>query len=116
MASYLVKVRVTASNINNVRKVLQQLGTDVPFAVEKIEQSPSRADRFSNSIGDVADARSEMESLRDELQEWKDNLPESLQSGSKADELDDAIRELEDVISKMEEVEGSDVSFPSMMG
>lgn len=117
MASYLVKVRVNASSIIAVRKALQVLGSDVsPAVIEKIEKSPSRSDRFDGAISDVADARAEMESLKEELEEWKNNLPESLQSGSKADELDDAINQLDEAIRACEEVEGHSVDFPSMMG
>lgn len=78
------------------------------------KKRPSRADRFSNAIGAIEDAKGEVEGLRDELQSWRDNLPENLQNGSKADELDNAISELEDTISDIENVTGHDVEFPGM--
>lgn len=79
-------------------------------------KNPSRADRFSDAQSKINDAKSVFEELRDELQNWHDNLPENLQSSQKADDLDSAISELDNAISSCEEVEGIEVSFPSMFG
>jgi len=74
----------------------------------------SRAERFSAALDIVADAKSQIEELRDELQNWLDGMPENLQASSKADELDNAISELDGVISSLEDAEGASVEFPGM--
>jgi hypothetical protein len=114
MARYLLRVNVTAANINQVRKMLEANG--LTAQAQKLEKMPSRADRFAECEAMVSDAASEVESLKDELQEWRDNLPENMQSGDKADQLDDAISNLDDIHSTLDGVSFDSVEFPSMMG
>ncbi len=97
-----------------VAKVRDKFGEKVSVSVEDASPPESRADRFSEAVGLISDAVSELEGLRDELQEWKDGMPENLQSGSKAEEIDQAISDLEDIISEGEDLAGRDVTFPGM--
>lgn len=80
----------------------------------KLKRAESRSDRFSEAQGELGNAKSVAEELRDELQNWHDNMPENMQSGSKADELDEAIQELDSFISACEEAEGISPNFPGM--
>lgn len=97
-----------------VEKALKDKYPDATIGVRDASPPETRADRFSEAVGHIGDAKGIAEELRDELQEWKDNLPENLQDGSKAGELDDAINELESFISECEDAEGIDVTFPGM--
>lgn len=70
----------------------------------------------------IADAFSEIESLKDELQEWYDNLPENFQNGSKGEQLQEAIGALEQhsepsVDDKLQELlEKTEVSYLATSG
>lgn len=97
-----------------VEKLKSQFGTEVTVTVEDASPPESRADRFSQAMDLVGDARSEFESLRDELQEWRDNMPENLQNSSKAQKLDDAIGDLDSLTSDIGNIEDVDVQFPGM--
>ena len=74
----------------------------------------SRRERFESAIGQISEAKTEIETLRDELQEWLDNMPENLQDGQKAEELQEAIDNLEEILNSLEEAESTDVEFPGM--
>ena len=93
----------------------EKFGEDVSISVVDASPPESRAERFSDAMSSVSDARSQCEELRDEMQDWYDSIPENLQSGSKAEEVQETIDNLENVIGELEDIEGSDVSFPSMM-
>jgi DNA repair exonuclease SbcCD ATPase subunit len=71
------------------------------------EKRKSRADRYSDAQGNVSQAKSDAEDLRDELQNWRDGLPENLSNGSKAEQLDEAISNLDTFIQSAEEAEGT---------
>ena len=95
--------------------LVEKYGDKATVTTRDATPPESRAERFSEACSLVSSAKAEFEELRDELEEWKDNLPENLQDGSKADELQEAIDALVELIDKAEEVEGGDVTFPSMM-
>jgi len=97
-----------------VEKMKADFGDGVSVCVRDATPPESRADRFSAAMSDISDARSLLEELRDELQEWFDNLPENFQNGDKGNELQEAIDNLESIIGDAENLEGSDVSFPTM--
>jgi hypothetical protein len=80
----------------------------------KGKRNPSRADRFSDAIGDVEAGKNELESLKDELESWRDNMPENLQQTQTYEMLETAIDELDNAINNAEEVCGAEVEFPGM--
>lgn len=114
------KVTITGKGVRKAtveklaEKLKEQFGAGAHVSVVDDTPPESRADRFSNALGLVSDARQEAEELKDELEQWKDSLPENLQDGSKAGEIDDAVSALEEFISEAENLEGHDVSFPGM--
>lgn len=117
MATWQVTISGKGIRRDTVEKIVEKAlrekyGEGASITVTDASPPESRADRFSEAMSKVSDAKGECEALRDELDEWKGNMPESLQNGSKAEELDAAIGELEEVIQELEAVEGRDVSFP----
>ena len=81
-----------------------------------MSKQKSRADRLADAIGNIEDAYTCIEELKDELEQWYANIPENLQGGSKAYELDEAIGALDYMLSNLAEVTGSEVCFPKMYG
>ena len=112
MAQY--KVTLQAASITQLQAQLKKLGIEA--SVEKINLSPSRADRLSEVESAVEDAKSTVEELRDEIQNWYDSLPENLQGGDKASQLEEAVSALEELSSNLEQCDFSGIEFPSMMG
>lgn len=55
----------------------------------------------------LADAREQIEALRDEEQDYYDNMPEGIQSGEKGDTAEAAVSAMDDAISSIEEAEQS---------
>ena len=115
MANYWVKIRVDGNNINTVKKMIEKAFPNEVWQVEKINLSPSRADRLSEAEGMVEDAKGIVEELKSEIEEWKDNLPENLQGGDKATQLEECVSALEDVEGNLDQVDFGNVEFPSMM-
>lgn len=99
---------------NKLRDFIQKEFPEATVSVSVYERPESRADRFSEAQGMVADAQSEFESLRDELQEWFDNLPEGFQQGDKGSALEEAIQELETALSSCDEIGSCSPEFPGM--
>jgi len=97
-----------------VAKFKEEFGEDAGIGVQDATPPESRADRFSNAIGMVSDAKSEIESLKEELEGWYENLPESFQNGDKGEQLQSAMSELDDCISNLDSAEGCGVEFPGM--
>lgn len=116
MARYKVEILVDGNNINTVRKQIAVAFPGQETSVDKINLSPSRADRMADAVSQIEDAKSTLEELRDELQEWHNNLPDNFQQGDKGSQLEQAVSDLETIISSLDEATGTDVEFPSMMG
>lgn len=57
----------------------------------------------------LAEARAELETVRDEEQEYYDNMPESFQSGERGAKAQEAIDAMETVIDDLENIELSDI-------
>lgn len=95
-------------------KMLEQFGEKASIRVQDATPPESRADRYAEATGKVGEARSELEALRDELQEWYDNLPENFQNGEKGEQLQESIDKLTEHCDALENIEGEEVSFPSM--
>lgn len=120
MAVWLVRISgkgIRRDGVEKLAKALADKYGEEKASIIVTDATPpeSRAERFSAATSLVSDAKGEFEQLRDELTEWKDGMPENLQDGAKADELQEAIDALEELIDKAEDVEGGDVTFPSMM-
>jgi len=64
---------------------------------------------IDNIINQLADIRSELESLREEEQEYFDNMPESFQSGDKGTTAEYAIAALDMAIEHIESFESSGI-------
>lgn len=69
----------------------------------------AQAALIDHILGQLADIRGELETLRDEEQEAYDNMPESLQAGERGDHSQGAISYLESAISYIEDFEGCGV-------
>ncbi len=115
---------ITISGKNIRKETVEKLANNLKdkfgdnTSIRVTDNSPpaSRADRLSQALGQVEDARSEVEALKDELQEWYDNLPEAFQGGEKGEQLQTAIDALEEITSELDTVIGKDgdVEFPGM--
>lgn len=118
MAVYNLQFSVNATNIKTIERMLKQLGLQDVSAVAKVKLNPSRADRLSELISGIEDAKSEIESLAEEMGNWYDSMPENLQSGDKASQIESAKDTLENVASELDSQidELNGVEFPSMMG
>lgn len=120
MSKIIITIYQKAARVEGIENEIAALvkkkysKADINIDVSKASEGTSRADRFSDAVSSLGDAKSVAEELRDELQEWYDNLPEGLSNGSKADELQDAIGELENFISSVEDCESIEPSFPGM--
>jgi hypothetical protein len=55
----------------------------------------------------LAEAREQIEAIRDEEQDYYDNMPESFQDGEKGQAAEAAVSAMEDAISSIEEAEQS---------
>lgn len=53
----------------------------------------------------LANAREQIEALRDEEQDYYDNMPEGIQSGEKGEAAEAAVSAMDDAISSIEEAE-----------
>ena len=115
---YRITITATAANIVQMRKRIQALdpSSSVAARIDKIERSPSRADRLSDAMSDAQDVLSEVESLHEEIESWRENLPEGLSDGDKAGELDECLQALDEVKEALDQAieAGSNVSFPGM--
>jgi flagellar biosynthesis chaperone FliJ len=121
MARYRVVVVVTDKSLPVVRKKLREMFKDGTAEAEvvdlsKVKTATSRADRLSEAVNDIGNAKSVVEELKDEMENWRENLPENLQDGAKADELQEAEDALEEVVNSLDEAESNadNVSFPGM--
>lgn len=95
-------------------KLREEFGEGCGIHVQDATPPEGRAARYAEATGKVYEAKSELEALRDELQEWYDNLPENFQNGEKGEQLQEAIDKLTEQCDALENVEGDEVSFPSM--
>lgn len=122
MYKLTISEEIEAESIDEARK----LAKDRVGLIDKarIEESvsrvvrrkySSRASRLSEAEGEISNAKSTAEELRDECQEWYDNLPENFQNGDKGSQLQEAIDALESLIQSLEDAEGNcSVEFPGM--
>lgn len=99
-----------------VEPIVKQNYPDAGISVKRADPVDSRADRWQNLLGEIADIKSEAEGLRDELQEWYDNLPEQFQSGEKGEQLTEAISQIDEFISNLDSAESTEVEFPGAFG
>jgi|TARA_R110002020_G_scaffold169824_1_gene359225 uncharacterized coiled-coil DUF342 family protein len=113
MAQYKVVITLHDSDIRKVRKEFSSFSG---ARITKVNQSPSRRERFDEARGQVEEGQQVVEQLRDEMQEWHDSMPESLQSGSKgdsvletADQLDEVFNEIDSAVTLFDSIE-----FPGM--
>lgn len=68
-----------------------------------------RRKKLDEINGTLAEARAELETLRDEEQEYYDNMPESFQNGERGQKAQEAIDAMETVIGDLENIELSDI-------
>ena len=116
MARYQIKMAVNGNNIKSVQKKLAEQFPEAVVQVEKVNDSPSRADRLAEAEGDFENAKSIVSELKEEMENWRDSLPENLQSSDKASQIEEAISNLEEIESNMDQCEFGNVEFPGMMG
>ena len=113
--TYLVRLRITAPGLPRARKLIQQ---HWPFndiaSINRIGDATSRAERLAEIKQTVADAASEIESLKDEMQGWYDSIPENLQDGTKANEVQECHDALETLQEELEGIDFDSVDFPGM--
>jgi ribosome recycling factor len=64
-----------------------------------------RRKRIEKVISQLAEARCELESIRDDEQEAFDNLPESFQNSEKGSTIQEGLETLEDAVCGIEEKE-----------
>lgn len=85
--------------------------------VKEMRKHKSRSTRLSDAFQMVADAKLDIEELKDELEQWRDGMDgTNLEMSFKYGQLDEAIDLLDEFIPHLEELEGRDgeVEFPSM--
>lgn len=68
-----------------------------------------RRKKLDEINGTLAEARAELETVRDEEQEYFDNMPESFQNGERGQKAQEAIDAMETVIGDLENIELSDI-------
>lgn len=68
-----------------------------------------RRKKLDEINGMLAEARAELETVRDEEQEYFDNMPESFQNGERGQKAQEAIDAMETVIGALENIELSDI-------
>ena len=116
MAKYTLTATVDFHRVDSLKKMLKEIFGAEAFAVEKLEGPGTREKRFTEAMGKVEDAISEIQELKGEMDDWLESIPENLKEGEKAGEIQECIDALDELISSLENVQGTDVSFPSMMG
>lgn len=114
MARYLVKFYVNSTQINTLRKQVASAFPGMEAHVDKANPARSRADRLSEIAGTVADAASEVETLKEEMEEWHDSIPDNLKDGDKASEVQEAIDALDTINSDLTNIDFDQVSFPGI--
>jgi hypothetical protein len=67
----------------------------------------ARRDALTKIAATIAEARSELASLRDEEQDYFDNMPESIQQGDKGQRAEVAVFSMEEAISQLEDAESN---------
>lgn len=116
MATLIARITKDKVQAGALAKLLErQYGEGCVTVSKESRPARSRAERLAVAEGQVDEAKTEVEALRDELQEWYDNLPEAFQNGSKGEALKEAIDQLESISSALEECDWS-VEFPGMYG
>ena len=119
MATYKLTMTVSDSNINVVKKKLEAaFGSEWPGNVEKVNRTPSRAERRDEAEGLINEAKDIVEGLKDEMSDWYDSIPENLQDGDKANTVETARDSLDEAVSNLDEAASTvaDVEFPGMFG
>lgn len=91
--------RKTLESINNDLENIKSTLEGYVTEPESIEMP--KLEEFRNK---VADAQSQLETLRDEEQEYFDNMPEGLQAGDKGSVAEEAIGNLEQAVDSADEV------------
>jgi len=68
----------------------------------------SRPQRWQQSINQILEGLSELQSLREEYSDWKDNIPENLESSALYEKLEAIVdgQEIDDLEQAISEVEG----------
>ena len=117
MSSWSVNVAgkgIRRASVDKLAKSLrEEFGDDALIVIHDSSPPESRADRLQFALDKVADARAEIEVLKEELEEWLENLPENFADGEKGDALREAIDGLDSMVSDLESIEGNSVDFPS---
>jgi NurA-like 5'-3' nuclease len=114
VAQYKISGKVTSTNVETVRKLINQVLPNNQLLVEKVENQ-SRQARLDEAIGWIDDAKNVIDELRGEMEEWYDSIPENLRGGQKADDVDECKRALEEIYEALDNIDSSAVSFPAMM-
>ena len=82
-----------------------------------VKKNPSRADRLSEAMAKVLEAKEEIELLKDEIDNWKSNMEgTNLEYTYKYEQLEECYGVLEEIQDELENItdrEG-DVMFPGM--
>jgi ATP-dependent protease HslVU (ClpYQ) peptidase subunit len=71
----------------------------------KLEELKGREGVLSDLAGKVADARSEIEAIREESQEKLDNMSDKAKEGDKGQELESEVSTLDSAVSDLESAE-----------
>lgn len=114
MARYIVKIPITGTNINTVRKQIAAAFPGQEHRVENANPEKSRADRLAAAEALRDEAKEIVETLKDELQEWHDSIPDNLKNSDKAEQVEEARSELERIEGELEAIDFSSISFPGI--
>ena len=111
MADYRISFTLTAANVNQIKKRVQEaLGVDITAQIQKVERQPSRSDRLSEAAGWLGDVKRVVEEVKDELTESLDNMPEGLRENSETAQVNgEAVDSLDTALTALEDVELDDI-------
>jgi len=112
--TYTIQLTVAASRLKTIQKEADKAFGKMLLSVTKVEIASSRGDRLAEAEGEVQNAKSTVEELKDELQEWYDVLPESFQGADKGQALEEAVSNLDALANELDGIDFSSVDFPSM--
>jgi len=114
MAQYRIAGTVAEERITTVTKKLKEIFGEDTFRVEKVNLSPSRADRLAEAEDHWSQAQSVVQELVEEMEQWHESIPENLQGGGKADEVEAAKDALQEILDALEQVDFGSADFPGM--
>ena len=66
-----------------------------------------RRNRLTKAIEQLANARTEIEAVKDEEEEALENLPESFQEGEQGEAMQQAIDLMQEAVGSLEEIESN---------